>query len=377
MWTAAHSASLLLLLMVTLHVADAIRLLKEGPMIDAEGREYKTLKLEAEEIREPQLSEESTVHVQCTESSMIIVVKADLFKTGHLVSPEELFLGEVDYSQSRCRAAAAGGSEYVIEAGLQDCGSILTIYEDSVIYSNNLIFTPAARYHGITRTAPAVIAVSCHYKRTHVVSSNTQPSPLTPSSPTQDSAFSLTLMNNDWTHEKYSTAFYLGDLLHLQASYTGPDSAHKQLFVDSCVATLSPDVASVPRYYFIENHGCLTEAKDGGSNTRFRPRTRVDVVQLQMDAFLFQQESRNSMFLTCQLRASTDMWRRSPVNKACNYVHSRWENIDGGDDVCQCCDSTCSTPSPKWRDISYPRPPMSEDLTACITLGPLMIYPRK
>ncbi|XP_074553400.1 zona pellucida sperm-binding protein 3-like isoform X2 [Halichoeres trimaculatus] len=372
MWTTADLASILLLMMVTLYAAEAIRLLKEGPMIDAEGREYKTLKIDEEQFREPE--EESTVKVECTDSSMIIVVKADLFQTGHPMSAEELFLGQVDQPQAWCSHAAAAGSEYVIQTGLQDCGSILTISEDSVIYSNNLIVIPAARHYGITRTAPAVIPVSCHYKRTHFVSSTSQLPPQTLSPPTQDSAFSLKLMNDDWTHETHSTSFYLGDLLQLQASYAGPDSTHRQLFIDSCVATLSPDVTSEPKYYFIENHGCLSEAKDGGTRSHFRPRTRADLVQLQMDVFLFQQDSRNLMFLTCQLRATPDMWRSSSVNKACNYVHSRWENVDGGDHMCRCCDSTCPTSPPGRRDVSNQRTSVPE---ACLTLGPLKIYPRK
>lgn len=60
---------------------------------------------------------------------------------------------------------------------------------------------------------------------------------------------------DDWTSETFSSVFYLGDFLHLEASYSGPDSRQRRLFIDSCVATLSPDATSVPRYYFIENHG--------------------------------------------------------------------------------------------------------------------------
>lgn len=128
---AGRSASLALLISFALGAADAIRTLKDGPMIDAEGREYKsaTFRVDTENTSGPQLSDGSTVRVRCTEASMIIVVKADLYINGHLVSPGELFLGEAEHSQSsRCRAVAAGGSdEYVIEAGLQDCGSRITV----------------------------------------------------------------------------------------------------------------------------------------------------------------------------------------------------------------------------------------------------------
>ncbi|XP_035511055.1 zona pellucida sperm-binding protein 3-like [Morone saxatilis] len=363
---------------------DAIRTLKDGPMIDAEGREYKSapLRTDGENIRGPQLNDGSTVHVQCTETSMIIVVKPDLYKNGRLVSPDELFLGEAEHSQSsQCRAVAAGDTEYVIEAGLQDCGSKLTISEDSVSYSNKLIVSPAASYHGITRTTHAVVPVSCHYKRTHFVSSNAQQPPLTLSASakhsTGSSTFSLQLMTDDWTNEESSSVFYLGDLLHLQASYTGPGSGQRRLFIDSCVATLSPDRTSVPRYYFIENHGCLTYAKEGGSDSLFQPRTKAHSLQLQLNAFLFHQDSRNSIFITCQLKATSEMWESSPKNKACNYVHSRWKNVDGSNNVCRCCESTGYKRCPKWNNKTNLRRP--EDIVACgtVTLGPLMIYPSK
>ncbi|XP_040012151.1 zona pellucida sperm-binding protein 3-like isoform X2 [Xiphias gladius] len=305
MVVAGHSASLALLLSFAFGAADAIRALKGGPIVDAEGREFKsaTARTDAESFSRPQSNDGSSIRVQCTEASMIIVVNADLYKTGRLMSPGDLFLGEAEHSEtSQCRAFAVSDSEYVIEARLQDCGSKLSISEDSVIYSNKLIFSPAASYHGITRMTSAVVPVSCHYKRTHFVSSNTQQQPLTLSTSAQhstgNSAFSLKLMADDWKSETFSSVFYLGDLLHLMASYTGPDAGQRRLFIDSCVATLTPDATSVPRYYFIENHGCVTDAKEEGSNTRLKPRTRADLLQLQLDAFLFHHDPRNSVYFS-------------------------------------------------------------------------------
>ncbi|XP_038555080.1 LOW QUALITY PROTEIN: zona pellucida sperm-binding protein 3-like [Micropterus salmoides] len=81
----------------------------------------------------------------------------------------------------------------------------------------------------------------------------------------------------------------------------------------------------------------LADAKEG-SNALCQRRTRTS--SLQLDAFLFQWDSRNSIYITCQLKATSEMWSSSPINKVFNYVHSRWENVDGGDDVCQCCRNT-------------------------------------
>ncbi|XP_041858034.1 zona pellucida sperm-binding protein 3-like isoform X2 [Melanotaenia boesemani] len=301
---------------------------------------------------------------------MILIVPPQL--TSHcfqLSSAEELFLGDDKHSKnSRCQAVDAGNDEYVIEAELHECGSKLSISDDDVIYSNKLIYMPAFSHHGITRMTEAVVPVACHYKRTHIVSSNAQHQPLTFSKRAKfsagNSAFSLKLMTDDWSREMFSSTFHLGDLLHLEASYTGPDQ--RRVFIDSCVATLTPDPTSVPRYYFIENHGCLTDAKEGGSKARFQPRSRANSLQFQLDAFLFRNDLRNTVFLTCELKAIPKIWRNSLINKACNYIHSRWNNVDGNDGVCQCCDGFC-----------HKRPHMDDMICDIVTLGPLKIFPRK
>lgn len=124
-----HPASVALLLMFALGVADTIRYLKEGPVIDADGREYKSsaLKGDAETPRPLQLID-NAVDVQCTETSMIVEVKPDLYKTGHHESPGEFFLGEAVHSgSSHCRALPSSDGKYIVEAKLQDCGSNLTV----------------------------------------------------------------------------------------------------------------------------------------------------------------------------------------------------------------------------------------------------------
>ncbi|NP_001098219.1 ZPC domain containing protein 3 precursor [Oryzias latipes] len=360
----AHSASLVLLISFLRGVAIAIRTLKEGPMIDADGREYKTASLT--EDSSPRASD--SVRVECTEVSMIVYIQADFYRTGRLVSPGDLFLGGAEHKQdSRCRAVVSGHNEYVIEAGLQDCGSKLTITDDDVIYSNKLVFSPVSNHHTITRMTDAIVPVSCHYKRTHTVSSsNTEQAPMTFSQSakfsTKNSAFSLKLMADDWLTEMLSSKFHLGDFLRFEAKYTGPEP--RQLFVESCVATLTPDATSVPRYYFIENHGCFTDSK-AGSVASFLPRSRANLLQFQIDAFLFRNDLRNTIYITCNLKATLQM-RTTLTDKACNYVHSSWKSVDENDSVCWCCDSIC-----------YQSLPRDDDLCDIVTLGPLRIISNK
>ena len=40
---------------------------------------------------------------------------------------------------------------------------------------------------------------------------------------------------------------------------------------------------------------CLTDAKEGGSEALFQPRSRADVLPLQLDAFLFRNDLRNTV----------------------------------------------------------------------------------
>ncbi|XP_054615675.1 zona pellucida sperm-binding protein 3-like [Dunckerocampus dactyliophorus] len=355
----------------------AIRTLKDGPMIDKDGREYKSAGIRVDE--DDASDGMQPVHVTCTERSMIVRVKADLYGPKRLVSPGELFLGGAEHSGSRpCQALPAGDAEYIITAGLQDCGTQLSVSDDSVIYSNHLMFWPLPRRHGITRMTQAVIPVSCHYKRRHIVSSHSQELHRMSSTSTKTSPFSLKLMSDDWTRPRLSNIFYLGDVLNLEASYTNPGTQERLVFMDNCVATLSPDATSVPRYYFIENNGCLSDSRLRGSRSHFLSRKKADVLQLRLDAFLFRQDERNSIFITCRLKARSEMWRGSPVNKACSYVHSRWKSVDGSDDMCRCCESTCSLKSSTWSNKDLRRQkPKGANTCDTIILGPLVILPNK
>lgn len=112
-------------LLLTFGLARAIRYLKEGPVVDAEGREYKSppLRVEEQGLGEPATT--AAVHVHCMDTSIMVVVKTKLFKTGRLSSPGELFLGET--LDPHCQAAAPTNGNYVMVAELQDCGSTLTV----------------------------------------------------------------------------------------------------------------------------------------------------------------------------------------------------------------------------------------------------------
>lgn len=60
---------------------------------------------------------------------------------------------------------------------------------------------------------------------------------------------------DDWSRERLSNSFQLGDSLRFQADVTSEGHVPLRLFVDQCVATATPDRNSSPRYAFIDLGG--------------------------------------------------------------------------------------------------------------------------
>uniref|UniRef100_W5N6F2 ZP domain-containing protein n=1 Tax=Lepisosteus oculatus TaxID=7918 RepID=W5N6F2_LEPOC len=118
-------------------------------------------------------------------------------------------------------------------------------------------------------------------------------------------------MADDWSSPRTSNVFYLGDVLNIEASVSQADHQPLRLFVDSCVATLVPDQTSTPRYAFIKNHGCLTDAKTTGSSSQFMPRPQDGKLRMKLDAFRFYQDARSSIYITCLLKVTAASQRVS------------------------------------------------------------------
>lgn len=59
----------------------------------------------------------------------------------------------------------------------------------------------------------------------------------------------------DWSAERPFTGFQLGDILNIQAEVGTESHVPLRLFVDSCVAALSPGTDSSPHYAIIDFNG--------------------------------------------------------------------------------------------------------------------------
>ncbi|KAK0150827.1 Zona pellucida sperm-binding protein 3 [Merluccius polli] len=294
-----------------------------------------------------------TVTVSCYPDLMEITVKADMFEIGAPVSPDELRLGVV-YGEA-CGPLASSPDEYKIVVGLSDCGTKHWMTESNLVYTNLLIYTPAASVDGLIRMEEAVIPIECQYDRKYSLSSSPlQPKwiPFTATRATVETLdFSLRIMTSDWLHERGSNIFYLGEPIYMQASVGVANHMDLRVFMSSCVATLYLDRMSTPRYDFVENDGCLVDSQLEGAHSQFLPRTQDDKLRLVIDAFRFHQEEQGHLYITCQLTA-TPVIADSPQpmlqTKACTYVNDRqahplpllgvvWRSADGNDYFCGTC----------------------------------------
>ncbi|KAF3846455.1 hypothetical protein F7725_003533 [Dissostichus mawsoni] len=328
----------------------------------------------------------NTIRVTCHPDSLEIVIKADMFAVGAPVDADEIRLG-VETNNQYCRATASSADEYSISVGLVECGTRHWVTEDSLIYTNLLIYSPEASPYGVVRMDEAVIPIECHYERKYSVSSSSLMPTWIPFMSTQAAVemlqFNLRIMTSDWQYKRSSNVFHLGEPISIEASVRIGHHMGLRVFVSSCVATLSPDMNSSPRHAFIEN-GCFVDSQLPGSRSQFLARTQDDKLHMSIDAFRFYNEDRGELYITCHLNAEP-INDADATNKACTFVNGRqvrsslkyvklhtknkvlWRSADGNDYLCGQCkrsievEQTPSSPS-KFRPRGFVKPEEREPL---------------
>ncbi|XP_031688937.1 zona pellucida sperm-binding protein 3 [Oncorhynchus kisutch] len=297
----------------------------------------------------------NTVGVKCGENLVQVEVKQDLFGIGQLIQPAHLTLGG-------CAAVGEDveAQRLIFESELQGCGSKLEMVEDAFIYTFYLLYKPSNIANTpVVRTTEAEVGIECHYCRKLNVSSNALKPTWTFFADSklveEQLYFSLKLMTDDWQIERASSQYFLGDLIRMEASILQYHHVPLRVFVESCVATLVPDINSKPRYSFIENDGCLVDAALMGTSSQFLPRSQDHKLQIQLETFIFKQQyagpgsnSKTSqkemdlIYITCHhLKATAASSPTYAEGKACSFVNGWW-SADGDDQVCGCCDTTCT-----------------------------------
>ncbi|XP_041916810.1 zona pellucida sperm-binding protein 3-like isoform X1 [Alosa sapidissima] len=218
--------------------------------------------------------------------------------------------------------------------------------EDELVYTFTLMYVPKVLPGtSIMRLNSAAVDIRCHYLREHNVSSDALRPTWVPYAATKVAeevlVFSLRLMTDDWKFERAPNTYYLGDILHIDAAVIQYNHVPLRVFAHSCVATAVPDMNALPRYSFIENHGCLVDAKLTGSRSRFLSRAQDDKLRFELKAFRFAQGHGDDIYITCQLVATLASTLSN--HKACSFSNDQWTCSDGMDEMCVCCDYMCGT----------------------------------
>ncbi|KAL6460895.1 hypothetical protein MHYP_G00308610 [Metynnis hypsauchen] len=309
-----------------------------------------------------------SVAAECGENSVYVEVKKDLFGTGELINPSALSLGG-------CAAIGEDSAAQVLifEAELQLCNSVLRTTADELVYSFVLQYAnEPLGGKPIVRTSGATVGIECHYPRLHNVSSNALLPAWIPYASTviaeERLVFSLRLMTDDWRHERPSNQYFLGDLINIEASVMQYNHVPLRIFVDSCVATATPDANAAPRYSFIDHYGCLVDAKLTGSTSHFLPRVQADKLQFQLETFVFQQQRSELIYLTCFLKATPASAPTDGMHKACSFTANRWMTADDDDRVCGCCDASCGL-----RDEGHESPGAGLKWGGNVSVGPVRV----
>ncbi|KAI4551724.1 hypothetical protein MJT46_017976 [Ovis ammon polii x Ovis aries] len=286
-------------------------------------------------------SKPPTVMVECQEAQLVVTVDKDLFGTGKLIRPADLTLGP-----DNCEPLASTDTDGVVRfsVGLHECGNILQVTDDALVYSTFLLHSPRpAGNLSILRTNRVEVPIECHYPRHGNVSSWAIQPTWVPFRTTVFSeeklVFSLRLMEENWSAEKMTPTFQLGDRAHLQAQVHTGSHVPLRLFVDHCVATLTPDWSTSPYHTIVDFHGCLVDGLTDASSAFKAPRPKPEILQFTVDVFHFANDSRNMIYITCHLKVTPVDRVPDQLNKACSFSKSsnRWSPVEGPTDICRCC----------------------------------------
>ncbi|XP_054479995.1 zona pellucida sperm-binding protein 3-like [Anoplopoma fimbria] len=283
-----------------------------------------------------------SVAARCGEGEVTVEVKQNFLGNGQLIRPSDLTLGG-------CAALDTARHILRFQTELPGCGSTVRMTEETLIYSFSLMYSPTPIGNTfIFKTNPAEVVIECHYRRRLYASSGAVRPTWTPfassMSAEQRLHFSLRLMTEDWQSQRPSSVYFLSDVMHIEAAVLGGHHVPLRVYADSCVATMTPDPNSQPRYPFISNHGCLSDAKLTGAKSYFMQRSREDKLHFQLKAFAFHHDHRNSLYITCHLRATKVSVPIDWQHKVCSFLTeaNRWVASGGDNEVCGCCETSCS-----------------------------------
>ncbi|XP_031431969.1 zona pellucida sperm-binding protein 3-like isoform X2 [Clupea harengus] len=158
---------------------------------------------------------------------------------------------------------------------------------------------------------------------------------------TSKSVYTLTPFDAQWKKLNLSDWYAIGRPMYFEAE--GPPlDRDGRLYIHSCHVTPNESHSSKPIFTVIDNFGCMIDSKSS-IQSGFISYTRT-TVRFSVDAFVFQGVASRHLFMHCEM--STGSVTPTESDKSCSYnrERKRWEELQGLDSVCSCCESTCLSP---------------------------------
>ncbi|XP_070699034.1 zona pellucida protein C [Pempheris klunzingeri] len=287
------------------------------------------------------------VEVFCDDSELTLLV--DKRSNGVALTAEDVQLGDGCYSNGELP------NQFVLTYSLDKCGTTRVVQNGLEMFTNTLHLNLKAPLNWWQ--TPTIGHISCIPKRPYdnSVSVSTVPSE-------NGKTFSIKAMKSSWTGAAESNTYERGQVVNLQVS--AKIRPEQQLFIHSCFVSASPEPHTRPRHAVIMNKGCTSPLGSSNAVIQFVASNRADVINFALNTSYLISE----LYVHCSVLVSDQGVTFS--SKSCNYnvFQSRWEDLSGAAEVCECCSSKCKGLSVKH---------LPEDARAVVSIGPLVIVDKQ
>ncbi|XP_030574092.1 zona pellucida protein C [Archocentrus centrarchus] len=261
------------------------------------------------------------VQVYCDASALTVLVDKRI--GGLKLTGEEMQLG------NGCISNGELANRFVFTYGFDECGTTSAVANGLEVFTNTL-------HLNLRKTSPAwwktplAVHVSCFTKRL-----NGFPNFSVATLPENAEHIDIKAMTPSWTSAAESNVYNRGQTVSLQVS--AKIRPNQQVFIQFCFVSVSPEPRAKPRLTVIFNKGCVTPLGASPTIAMFVASNRADVVNFVMNTSYLISE----LYIHCSVLIS-DRGVTSG-SKSCNYnvIQSRWEELSGDLEACECCSSRC------------------------------------
>ncbi|XP_005922383.1 zona pellucida protein C [Haplochromis burtoni] len=280
------------------------------------------------------------VQVYCDASTLTVLV--DKSVSGLKLTGEEIQLGNGCFSNGEL------ANEFVFTYGFAECGTTPMVEDDLEVFTNTL-FLNLRRISPTWWETPSAVHVFCVAKRLNKV-----PKFSDTALPENDD-ISIKAMSSSWTSAAESNIYKRGQLVNLQV--LAKTRINQEAFIQSCFVSVFPEPRAKPRQTVIFNKGCVTPLGSSTTRVTFVASNSADAVNFVLNTSYLISE----LYIHCSVLISGQ--GVTPGSKSCNYnvIESRWEELSGDLEACECCSSRCKAKN------------LPGDAKAVVSTGPFVI----